>query len=435
MPLPSRALPDLAAALCFLFILLVPFAAAGLAMINTGLGRSRNAAHMMMSSLCVLAVAAVVYFVIGFSWQGYSGRPGYAFTVSGKLWNWIAADPFFWRGLKMDGSADSLAALLGMLSVGLAAIIPLGSGADRWRLGASCASAALLAGWTFPLFAHWVWGGGWLTQLGVNYGLGQGFLDSGGASTVQAVGGLTALAVTWILGPRRGKYTPDRMPLAIPGHNGVFILCGCFLAWLGWIGLDSAGAILFTGVEAGRAVLIAANATLAAVSSLLAVALITRARFGKPDASLCANGWISGLVASSAGCAVIPPAAAMIVGLVAGALLTFSVELLELHLTVDDPGGAISVHAVGGLWGLLAVGIFATGVPGENASGQWIAQLAGIATLLGFVLPMTYALHRLLNRISPMRVAPEGERQGLDLHELGAGAYPDFMSHNDDLQR
>lgn len=404
-------------------------------MINTGLGRSRNAAHMMLSSLCVIAVAAVVYFAIGFSWQGYSGRPGYAFAAGGKLWNWIAAEPFFWRGLKMDGSADSLAALLGMLSVGLAAIIPLGSGADRWRLGASCASAALLAGWIFPLFAHWVWGGGWLAQLGVNYGLGQGFVDSGGASTVQAVSGLTALAVTWILGPRRGKYTTERMPLAIPGHNGVFILSGCFLAWLGWIGLDSAGAILFTGVEAGRAVLIAANATLAAVSSLLAVALITRARFGKPDASLCANGWVGGLVASSAGCAVIPPAAAMIVGLVAGALVTFSVELLELHLTVDDPGGAISVHAVGGLWGLLAVGIFATGVPGENASGQWIAQLAGIATLLGFVLPMTYALHRLLNRVSPMRVATEGERQGLDLHELGAGAYPDFMSHNDDLQR
>jgi len=404
-------------------------------MINTGLGRSRNAAHMMMSSLCVIAVAAAVYFVIGFSWQGYSGRPGYAFMVSGRLWNWIAAEPFFWRGLKLDGSADSLAALLGMLSVGLAAMIPLGSGADRWRLGASCASAALLAGWTFPLFAHWVWGGGWLAQLGVNYGLGQGFLDSGGASTIQVVGGLTALAVTWILGPRRGKYTPDRMPLAIPGHNAVFILCGCFLAWLGWIGLDSAGAILFTGAEAGRAVLIAANATLAAVSSLLVVALITRARFGKPDASLCANGWVCGLVASSAGCAVIPPAAAMIVGLVAGVLVTFSVELLELHLTVDDPGGAISVHALGGLWGLLAVGIFATSVPGENASGQWIAQLAGIATLLGFVLPMTYALHWLLNRVSPMRVAPEGERQGLDLHELGAGAYPDFMSHNDDLQR
>jgi len=434
-PIPSRALPDLAAGLCFVFILLVPLAAAGLAMINTGLGRSRNAAHMMMSSLCVIAVAVAVYFVIGFSWQGYPGRPGYALAVSGKLWNWIAAEPFFWRGLKMDGSADSLAALLGMMSVGLAAIIPLGSGADRWRLGASCASAALLAGFIFPLFACWVWGGGWLAQLGMNYGLGQGFLDSGGASTIQVVGGLTALAVTWILGPRRGKYTPDRMPLAIPGHNGVFILSGCFLAWLGWIGLDSAGAILFTGVEAGRAVLIAANATLAAVSSLLAVALITRARFGKPDASLCANGWVGGLVASSAGCAVIPPAAAMIVGLVTGVLVTFSVELLELHLTVDDPGGAISVHAIGGLWGLLAVGVFATSGSGENASGQWIAQLAGIATLLGFMLPMTYALHRLLNRISPMRVSAEGERQGLDLHELGAGAYPDFMSHNDDLQR
>src|SRR6185369_15998738 len=166
------------------------------------------------------------------------------------------------------------------------------------------------------------------------------------------------------------------------------------------------------------------NATLAAAAALLAVAAITRIRFGKPDASLCANGWVSGLVASSAGCAVMPPAAAMIVGLVAGALVTYTVELLELHLTIDDPGGSISVHLFSGVWGILAVALLAK-------SGQWLAQLAGIATLLGFVLPFTYLIIHLLNRISPMRAAPEAERQGLDLQELGAGAYPDFMTHND----
>src|SRR5208282_2017192 len=142
---------------------------------------------------------------------------------------WIAAEPFFFRGLALDGSAASLAALLQIFCVGLAALIPLGSGADRWRLRASCLSTVLLAGWTYPLFAHWVWGGGWLAQLGVNYGLGHGFLDVGGAASIQAVGGLTALAVGWILGPRRGKYGHEGVPMAIPGHNVVLVLFACSL--------------------------------------------------------------------------------------------------------------------------------------------------------------------------------------------------------------
>lgn len=404
--------------LCLLFILLVPFAGAGLAIINSGLGRSRNAAHMMLSSLCVFALAAVVFFVIGFAFAGYPGGLAYEFIIRARPWNWIAAGHFFLRGVPLDGSPASLIAFLGMMSVGLAAIIPLGSGADRWRLGAACLSTTVLAAWTYPLFAHWVWSG-WLAQLG--------FIDAGGAAPIQAVGGITALVVTWILGPRRGKYTSDRMPMAIPGHNAVLVLLGCFLVWLGWIGLDCAGAILYAHAEPSRAVLVVVNATLAAASALLAVAAITRIRFGKPDASLCANGWVSGLVASSAGCAVMPPAAAMIVGLVAGALVTYTVEWLELHLTIDDPGGSISVHLFGGIWGILAAALLAK----SPAPNQWLAQLAGISTLLGFVLPLTYLIVLFINRISPMRAAPEAERQGLDLHELGAGAYPDFMTHND----
>jgi Amt family ammonium transporter len=406
-------------ALSFLFILLIPCAAAGLALINAGLGRFRNAAHSMLSALCVIATASLAYFAIGAAWQGAAGQAAFALHVAGQDWNWIGAGRFFLRGLELGGWS-SLPTLFGLMSAGLAAIIPLGGGADRWRLGASCASTALLAGWTFPLFAHWAWGGGWLAQLG--------FLDSGGAGVIQVVGGLTALSVTWILGPRRGKFNPDGMPSALPGHNAVLVLLGCSLAWLGWLGLDGAGAILFTGVEAGRVVLIAVNTTLAAGSAALCVAAITRTRFGKTDASLCANGWVAGLVAVSAGCAVIRPAAAVIIGLVAGALVVYSVEWLELHLGVDDPGGSVSVHAVAGLWGLLATGLLAA-----VGSVSWLVQLVGIATLLGCILPLTYGLNWLLNRISPQRVAVEGERQGLDLFELGAGAYPDFMTHNEDF--
>ncbi len=426
--------------LLILLISLVPLAGVGLALINTGLVRSRSAAHSILASLCVTAVAACVYFTCGFAWQGYAGGPGHVITVAGKGWNWIAAEPFFLRGLDLDGSPASLVVWLQMLSVGLAAMAPLGSGAERWRLGAACASTSLLAGWTYPLFAHWVWGGGWLSQLGVHYGLGRGFVDAGGASSIHAVGGLTALALSWILGPRRGKHTLDGLPAAMPGHNAVLVLFGCGLALVGWLGLNSAGAILFAGAAPGRVVLIGINTILGAGSAGLAAALITRLRFGRPDASLCANGWVGGLVAGSAAGAFVTPAAAVVIGAVAGTLVTLSVEWLELRLAVDDPGGAISVHAAGGIWGVLAVGFFARFPNGRMVngvaagdSGQWLAQVVGVATLLGFVLPLTYGLNWLLDRFYRQRVSVEGERQGMDLYELGAGAYPEFYIRTEEF--
>ena len=416
------AMTDLAQVLCGMLVLLAPLAAAGLALMNSGLGRSRSAAHAMLAPLCVMAVAALVYFVCGWSWQSFPGRPAHAIAIAGNSWNWIAAEPFFLRGSALDGSPASLAAWLQMFSVGIAALIPLGAGSERWRLGASCASTAILAGWTYPLFAHWVWGGGWLAQLGV--------LDAGGAGTIQAVGGLTALAVAGILGPRQGKYDADGLPAAFPGHNAVLVLFGCFLTWMGWIGLNGAGGILFTGATAGSIARIAMNTTLSAAAGVLAVAALTRVRFGRPDASLCANGWTAGLVASSAACAWVDPAQAVIIGAIAGVLVVFSVEWLDARWRVDDPSGSISVHAACGLWGLLALAIFAR-IPRGN---QWLAQLAGVLTLVVFVLPMTYSLNWLLNRFYPQRVAAEGEPHGLDLYELGAGAYPEFVTRREDFR-
>jgi ammonium transporter, Amt family len=444
MSVPAGA-PELSGAatlLCLFFICLVPFAAAGLALMNTGLGRLRSASHAMMSSLCVFSVAGLIYFLWGHSWQGFAGAPALAITMGGKSWSWLGNDPLFLRHLPLDGSPAALAALLGMLSAGVAALIPLGSGADRWRLGAACASTALLAGVTFPIFAHWTCGGGWLAQLGTNYGLGRGFIDAGGSGPIAAVGGLSALSIAWILGPRQGKYTLDGMPSAIPGHNAIFALFGCILALVGWWGLNSAGSLLFFGVPPGHVALIVINTTLSAAAAALTAALITGVRFGRPDASLTANGWTGGLAASSAACAFVAPLASVAIGIVAGALVALSVEWFELRLSLDDPGGAISAYALGGLWGLLSVAIFARIPAGSFDSsddlvaghpGQWLAQLIGIATLIGLVFPLAYGLNRLLNRFLPQRVAVEGERQGLDLYELGAGAYPELVTHSDEF--
>ncbi len=420
---------------------MIPLAAAGLALIHAGLGRSRSAAHTMLGSLCVLAVAALAYFVCGGSWLGSPWGPAHAFAAAGKTWNWIGAEPFFLRALPHEGPRAALTAWLQMFSVGIAALIPLGAGSDRWRLGACCLSTAILAGWTYPLFAHWVWGGGWLAQLGVNLGWGYGLLDVGGAGVIQSVGGLTALSIAWILGPRHGKYAADGMPAAIPGHNAVLVLFASFLTWLGWIGLNGSGSLLFTGGSAATVALVAVNTTLSAAAAALAVAGITRIRFGRPDASLCVNGWTGGLVASSAACAFVNPASAAITGAIAGVLVAFSVEWFDARLGVDDPAGSISVHAVSGLWGMLALGVFARIPSGSVLNGasagnsnQWLAQLVGVLTLLVFVLPMTYFLNRLLNRFYQQRVPAEAESHGLDLYELGAGAYPEFVIHREDFR-
>ena len=434
---PPQTFSDVTTVVCIFSILLIPFAAAGLSLLNTNLGRSRSAAHAMTASLCILGVTAIVYFFCGFSVQGSTGSASHVFQAGGKGWDWIARVPFFFRKLEWNGSSASLTAWHGMLCAGLAALIPLGAANERWRLSAMCASTALLAGWIFPLYAHWVWSGGWLAQLGTNYGLGHGLLDIGGSSCIQAVGGLSALSVVWIIGPRRGKYSSRNLSNAIPAHNSVLVVFACFFVWIGWVALNSAGAILFAQALPGQIAMVAINTTLSAASSALAALAVTGVRFGRPDASLTANGWVGGLVASSAGCLFIKPAEAIVIGAITGILVPYAVEWFEFGLRVDDPGGSISVHAVAGIWGLLAAGLFArfpntTSLQGTD-SGQFLAQLIGIAVLIGIVLPMAYALNWCLNHVLPLRVSFEGDQQGMDLHELGADAYPEFVVHSEEF--
>ncbi len=367
---------------CALSLMLTPCALSGLALINAGLGRSRNAAHSMMASMCAVAVAAAVYMICGFSWQGVAGGPAFALQLGSTSWNWIGAEPWFLRGIDWTNSASGLtgglAAWAGMSGAALAALIPIGAGGERWRLASISASTALLTAWTYPLFAHWAWGGGWLGALGASFGLGRGFVDVGGAGAIHVTGGLTALSMAWILGPRRSKFSAEGMPSAIPAHNAVFILFGCGLALVGWTGLNMAGAILFAQVDLGRLPLVGIDTLLSAGAAALGSAMMTRTRFGKPDASLSANGWVGGLVASSASCAFLPPVAALVIGLVAGGLTTLSVEWLELRLRIDDPGGAISVHAVsgdcGGCWRSASSIIFRDRAAAASGWRNWWAS-------------------------------------------------------------
>lgn len=403
--------------LCLVFILLIPFAIAGLALINTGLGRSRSAAHAMTGAVCAIGVAFLIYCFWGFKFQGYDIPSQYV----GAAYDAMSSHPgYFFLGF--GAGLPSLAALFGTFAVALASLIPLGAAADRLRLKGTVIAITILAGCCYPIFArlasHLVVS--MLSKGGVR------FVDVGGSGTINVTGGLAALSLVWLLGPRQGKYAHKGMPAAIPAHNQVFVLFGCMLAWVGWIGLNSAGDIL-SGEPRLVSLAVAAATTFSAAAAALASAATTRIRFRRPDASLIANGWMAGLVASSAGCTFLHPISAIITGTGAGVLVVLSVEWFELHLKVDDPCGSISVHGVCGLWGLLVAGFF--------SMEQFTAQIVGIAALLGFIFPVTYGANWLLNRFIPYRVSPDGERQGLDLHELGADAYPEFVVHADEFMQ
>lgn len=432
-PPVSAPLGEAAFALVFALLLVSPLALAGVALINTGLGRSRSAAQALLGNVALVAVTAIVFAPVGAGIAGTLAGPssgaGFSFLAGGKPWNWIGSGPFLLRNLLSFPLHDQLALLFEFPAVGMVALIPWGSGADRWRLVAGCAAAAVLAAFAFPLVAHWTWAGGWLAQLGVNFGLGAGFLDPGGAASVHVLGGLSALAVVWIIGPRKGKFPKEGLSTAMPGHHVVYVLFGCFISLLGWMAWNAAGAVIWLHAPLAALPATAISTLLCASGALLATFVVTRIRFGKPDASLCGNGWLAGLVASSACAAVITPQEAMFVGVTVGIVTPLLVELFELALSIDDPSGAIAVHAVAGLWGIFAAGLFAP------QSGQLLAQLIGIAALLGVVLPLVYFLFALLNLAVPFRVDPDGERIGMDLHELGGGAYPEFVVHRDESYR
>ncbi len=418
--------------LCLIGILLIPFAAAGLALIHQGLGRSRSAAQAMLGSLVALATAAIVFVLAGSAWMGFAGGSAHVLHLAGRSLDWLGAQPWLAAGIGDSLQASPLRALVmafGIFAVGLSALIPINAGSDRWRLAAVCAATALLAALFFPLFAHWVWANGWLAQLGPLFGL-PGFTDLGGAAAVQVVGGLCALSVAWIVGPRQGKYA-EGAAAAIPGHNIVQVLFGCMLALIGWTGLETAASMLFYNASPAQIALTLINTVLAASSGCLAAVLTTRLRYRKPDASLSANGWIAGLVAGSTGAGRFTPVETVLVALAAGTLVTFLAEALELRLLIDDPGGAISVHLGAGLWGVLAYGLFAPG--SEPRPALLLAQLIGVATLLGVIFPLIHISHRLLNRFIPFRVDADGDWQGMDIRELGAGAYPEFVLHADEF--
>jgi ammonium transporter, Amt family len=400
---------------------LVIFMQAGFAMLETGFTRAKNAGHTMAMNMMVFVIGVLGYYVCGYALQ--TGTKG-----------------FFLLGATSDASMIMIF-LTQVVYLNIAATIPTGAMAERWAFKSFVVYGFFISMFVYPLYASWVWGGGWLAQLGRNFGLGHGVLDFAGSSVVHMVGGVTGLAGAIVLGPRMGKYRANGTPTAVPGHHIPMAVVGCLILFFGWFGFNAGPAMADGGVRIG---LVVVNTMLAGISAAFASMCYVWFMYSKPDLSLIANGLLGGLVAISASCAFVSPVGAMMIGFVAGVLCCASVFFFEQKFKVDDPVGAVSVHGVCGAWGMIALGLFADGSFGNGLNGiaggvkglfygggsQFIAQFVGVIVTIILVFVVMYAFFKVLDRITPMRVSEEVEFEGLDQSEVAVTAYPDFSITN-----
>ena len=435
---------------------LVMFMQAGFAIVETGLCRAKNANHTMMMNFMVYGFGLFAYWVCGFAIQmggvgGVSTLGGAAplnaetsITVFGKSWGLFGTHGFF---LTQGGTYDVAVMVLflfQMVFMDTALTIVTGAAAERWKYVAFATSSIFMGALTYPLFGNWAWGGGWLATLGSNYGLGHGYADFAGSGVVHAVGGITALALSMILGPRLGKYNRDGSPNAIPGHDIMIVLTGCFILAFGWFGFNPGSTLAASGNGALRIGSIAVNTMLAGCTGSFGAILYMWMRYGKPDASMTGNGLLAGLVAITAPSGFVNTVGAAIIGLIAGVLVCLSVEFFDRVARIDDPVGAISVQGTNGIWGVISVVLFADGKSnyggswnGVNGSvqglfyggggGQLVAQLIGVVTLVGIIFTISYVANFVIDFFIGQRVRPEDELAGLDIPEMGALCYPDFV--------
>jgi len=428
---------------------LVMFMQAGFALAETGFTRAKNVAHTMMMNFMIYAIGMTGYWIMGFALQmgglgpistmGGTGVLDGEFTISlfGKDFGLFGTKGFFLAGSTYDVGVFALF-LFQMVFMDTAATIPTGAMAERWKFSSFFIYGFFISMITYPLFANWVWGGGWLSQLGKNFGLGHGYVDFAGSSVVHMVGGVTGLAGAMALGPRLGKYNKDGTPNPIPGHNIPMAALGCFILAFGWFGFNPGSTLAGSDL---RIAVVAVNTMLASASGAIFAMLYMWLRYGKPDPSMAINGMLAGLVAITAPCAFVSSFWAFVIGAFAGVLVCWSVFFLERTMRVDDPVGAISVHGTCGAWGVLSLGIFADGTYGDGFNGvagtvrgilygdasQLVAQIIGPLTNFGFIFGASWLFFKAMDVVMGMRVSPEVELEGLDVPEMGTHGYPEIQ--------
>lgn len=411
--------------LCGILIMLMQL---GFAFVEAGLTRSKSTVHTLTMNLMDYGVGMIAFWAIGFAlmFGGVGAIPSLGINGSllnhslgiqlgGQTFGFLGLDGFFLAGLTQTPVMTFF--FFQMVFAATANTICSGTLAERWRLPSFFLSSVFMAGFVYPLFGSWVWGGGWLQKLG--------YLDFAGSTVVHAAGGIIAFAGALTIGARNGKFNAQGRARAIPGHNLPYTFLGTFILAFGWFAFN-AGSSLRAGSDLG---LVVVNTALASAAGSITGILYSWKKFGKPDPTFACNGMLAGLVAITAGCAYVAPWAAIVIGSIAGFLVVASALYVEEKLKIDDPVGAISVHAVNGIWGGLAVGIFAlpqlAGRAGLVYGGtmQILIQLVGAFSAILFFFVTGKIMFFVIGLLTRHRASDAEQEEGLDITEMGTAAY------------
>jgi ammonium transporter, Amt family len=425
---------------------LVMFMQLGFALLETGFTRGKNAVNTMAMNLMIYPIGLIGFWLTGYALMmgGVHQWPSLgvftlphrelAIHIGGKAYGVLGWAKFALADVPDDPGSLAMF-LFAVVFMDTAATIPTGAMAERWKFSSFFLYGFFISMFLYPLYGNWVWGGGWLAQLGRNLGLGHGHVDFAGSSVVHMTGGVAAMAGAMVLGPRIGKFRRDGAISLLAGHNLPLAMAGTLILAFGWFGFNAGSTLAASDPRIG---LIAVNTMLASAGGAITAMLYLWQRHNRPDVAMACNGLLGGLVAITAPCAFVSPAAAVLIGVIAGFLVVGSVITLERRLRIDDPVGAISVHGVCGMWGALALGIFADGSYGEGWNGvagpvrgliagepgQFFAQLVGVSVNAVVVFGLSMAFFVALERTIGNRVPAEVEWSGLDALEMGSEAYP-----------
>ena len=449
---------------------LVMFMQAGFALVETGFTRAKNAAHTMSMNFACYFLGLTGFWICGFAFMygnagpiaNLGGTPpingGGAFTLP-HLGTIFGTNGFFISGNNYDVGVYAMF-LFQMVFMDTAVTIVTGSMCERWKFSAFIVYCFFMSCLLYPMFGHWAWGGGWLSQLGQpdHLGLGCGYVDFAGSGVVHAMGGLCALAGAMVLGPRIGKYNKDGSANAIPGHHIPMAILGCLILGFGWFGFNPGSTFGASGVGNLRIGIVATTTMLASAGGALTSMLYMYLTTKRPDPTMIVNGFLAGLVAITAPSGFVSGSVGFLIGGIAGVLVCVAVPVFD-KLKIDDPVGAISVHGVNGLFGVICVGLFADGTYGAGWNttgltasggadkpllglipaimqgqtsigvGQLMAQLIGCGTLLVWAFGFSYVFFKVQDKIMGIRVSAEDEMAGLDIPETGVLAYPEFSMH------
>jgi Amt family ammonium transporter len=421
---------------------LVMFMQAGFAMVEAGLTRAKNVAHTMAMNFLIYPLGMIGFFICGFAFMfggvGTLGTLGGFDGLNNEVTINLFGHPFGLfggKGFFLSGTYDVAVFalfLFQMVFMDTTATIPTGSMAERWKYSSFFIYGLAVGTIIYPIYGNWVWGGGWLAQLGAQFGLGHGHVDFAGSSVVHLTGGVLAFVGAKVLGPRIGKYNKNGTPNAIPGHSIPMAVVGTFILAFGWFGFN-AGSTLAGGDL--RIAVVAVNTMIASATGALAATLyMWLFKTKKPDPTMMINGMLAGLVAITAPCAFVTVGSAALIGLISGVLVIEAAFFIEKKLRVDDPVGAIAVH---GAWGCLALGLFADGTYGDGWNGvagkvtglfygnggQFVAQFIGVATNIVYVGIIGYLVFKLTGLLVGNRVNAKDELEGLDIPEMGVEGY------------